>query len=299
MENIFVSAVITTYKRCPEIVERAVLSIINQTYSNIEIIVVDDSPADYEFRDAVKDTVLKYKDKVRYIQHEKNMGACVARNTGIDNSSGEYLAFLDDDDFWCENKIELQLKKALETSAGLVYCKCLIILEGTEQQFLFPQEYRSGNVYDDIMRWNFIGSTSFPLIKRECFEKCGKFDPMQPAAQDYDVWVRIAEKYDIDYVDDVLVEYYVHEGERITGNPARTINACELLFKKHKEYLKSHPKTMAVRKRFIAVHYAQGRMLGKALSNLLCAYVKDAMAFKLNFDTTVKVLRQYVKSTVK
>ncbi len=299
MENILVSAIVTTYKRPPDIVERAVKSIINQTYSNLEIIVVDDSPADYELRDAVRDTVLKYRDRIKYIRHEKNMGACVARNTGIDNSTGKYIAFLDDDDSWRENKIELQLKKALETNAGLVYCKCLITIEETGEQYTLRQEYKNGYVYDELLKRNFIGSTSFSLIKRECFEKCGKFDPMQSAAQDYDVWIRIAEKYEVDYVDDILVDYSVHTGERITVNPFKKIKGHELLLEKHKVYLKSHPKTLAIRKRTISVFYAQGRMLGKALSSLLCAYVKDALAIKDNFGVTNKVFRQYVKSLLK
>lgn len=299
MNDILVSAVITSYKRPPEIVERAVKSIINQTYSNLEIIVVDDSPADYELRDAVRDTVLKYQDRVKYIRHEKNMGACVARNTGIDNSAGEYIAFLDDDDFWRENKIELQLKKALETNAGLIYCKCLITVEETGKQILFKQEYRTGFVYDDLLKWNFIGSTSFPLVKRECFEKCGKFDPMQPAAQDYDVWIRIAEKYEVDYVDEILVDYSVHAGERISADPFNMIKAGELILIKYNDYLKKHPKTLARRKRTIAVFYAQCRMPGKALASLLCAYVKDVSAIKDNIVVTDKVFRQYIKSLIK
>ena len=79
MENKpLISAVITSYKRTPEVVERALKSILSQTYENLEIIVVDDSPADYKLRDQVRDTVIKYGDKVKYIRHEKNMGACVA-----------------------------------------------------------------------------------------------------------------------------------------------------------------------------------------------------------------------------
>lgn len=298
MEDVLVSAIITSYKRQPEIVERAVVSILNQTYKNIEVIVVDDSPADYELRDAVQETVLKYQDRVKYIRHEKNMGACAARNTGIDNSKGEYLAFLDDDDFWRENKIEQQLKKALETGAGLVYCECLIIVEETDYQRLFIPKQKKGNVYDELMKGNFIGSTSFPLIKRECFENCGKFDPLQPAAQDYDVWVRIAQKYDVDYVEEVLVDYYEISGDCITKNTAKRIKGHERLFEKHKDYLKKHPKTLAIRKRFIASLYAQDGKIGKAFSSVLCACVKDVFSIKTNINTIIRVFKQYVKYTV-
>ncbi len=299
MNDVMVSAVLTTYKRSPVVVERSLNSILNQTCSNIEIIVVDDSPCDYQLRDEVMNTVLKHGDRVKYIRHEKNMGACVARNTGIDNSKGEYLAFLDDDDFWRENKIELQLKKALETQAGLVYCKCLITEEETGKQVFCKQKFKTGNVLDELMKGNFIGSTSFPLIKRECFEECGKFDPVQPAAQDYDMWARIAKRYNVAYVDEVLVDYFVHKGECITKNPAKRIRGHELLLEKHKDYLIKHPKTMAIRKRYIAVLYAQGGRFFKCISSLLSAYNKDFLNVKENLAATKKAARQYIKSKVK
>ena len=117
-----VSAVITTYKRAPELLERAILSILAQTYPIKELIVVDDSPADYSLRASVAETVGKYADRgVRYIQHPANMGVSVARNTGASNCTGEFIAFLDDDDEWMPEKIEKQLKKASDNVA-LVYC---------------------------------------------------------------------------------------------------------------------------------------------------------------------------------
>ena len=115
-----VSAIITTYKREPSMVLRALDSIIAQTYRDIEIIVVDDSPADYSERDAVRLAIIKRQSEnpdisIKYIAHEKNMGACVARNTGLDAANGEYVAYLDDDDEWLENKLEVQVN-VLENS---------------------------------------------------------------------------------------------------------------------------------------------------------------------------------------
>ena len=294
-----ISAVITSYKRTPEVVERALKSILSQTYENLEIIVVDDSPADFKLRDQVRDTVIKYGDKVKYIRHEKNMGACVARNTGIDNSKGEYLAFLDDDDVWDKDKIKLQFEKMQESDAGLVYCDDILLNEVTDEKSKCNNvKFYRGNVYDILMKGNFIGGVSFPLIKRECFDTCGKFDPQQPAAQDYDMWVRIAEKYEIDYVDKPLVIYYVHEGECITKNPSKRIKGHERLLEKHRNYLRKHPKILAIRKRYIAVLYAQGGRLSKCVSSLFCAYAKDFFNTKENFAATKKAARQYIKSIV-
>ena len=104
-----VTAIITTHKREPEIVERALKSILAQTYKNIEIIVVDDSPESFESRKAVKDSVTRYTNQnVKYVQHDECKGACAARNTGLYMAKGEYVAFLDDDDEWLPEKIEKQ-----------------------------------------------------------------------------------------------------------------------------------------------------------------------------------------------
>ena len=108
--QIDVTAIVTTYKREPEIVKRAVKSVLNQTYKGIKVVVVDDSPASYDLREKVKLEVCRLNSDIMYIQHEQNMGACVARNTGLKYADTEYVAFLDDDDEWVETKIEKQLK---------------------------------------------------------------------------------------------------------------------------------------------------------------------------------------------
>ena len=106
-----VTCAITTHKRKPEIVERAIKSILNQTHKNIEVFVIDDSPSDWEYRNDVKSMVEGYSSQnVTYIPHEKCMGACVARNTALENAKGEYIGFLDDDDEWNPTKIDKMIK---------------------------------------------------------------------------------------------------------------------------------------------------------------------------------------------
>lgn len=126
--NEIVTAVITTYKREPEIVKRAIDSVLAQTYKHINIVVVDDSPADYELRDSVEKLVLDHfaEANITYVQHERNLGACAARNTGLSLVNSEFVAFLDDDDEWLPEKIEKQVKKFRECDelTALVYCGC-------------------------------------------------------------------------------------------------------------------------------------------------------------------------------
>lgn len=105
MEKELVSVVITTYKRRVSQIKAAIDSVLNQSHENLELIIVDDSPNEYEYRDEVKNYCENISDsRVKYIQHEKNMGACAARNTGFSNSNGKYIAFLDDDDEWVKDK---------------------------------------------------------------------------------------------------------------------------------------------------------------------------------------------------
>lgn len=105
-----VSIIITTYKR-PSSLERAINSVLNQTYSNIEIVVVDDNNRNTEFRYETKELMEQYNEntKVKYIKHSENKNGAAARNTGINHSNGYYVTFLDDDDEYRKDKIEKQV----------------------------------------------------------------------------------------------------------------------------------------------------------------------------------------------
>ena len=105
-----VSVIITTYKRPTDILKRAIMSAIGQTYKNIEIIIVNDCPEQKELSKEIKKMISTIHDnRIKYIELDKNQGACIARNIGIKNSNGYYIALLDDDDEWVKEKIELQI----------------------------------------------------------------------------------------------------------------------------------------------------------------------------------------------
>ena len=243
-----VSAIITTYKRPPEVVERAAKSVLNQTYSDVELIIVDDSPASYELRDSVHYMASSLGERVTYVQHEKNMGACAARNTGIKHAKGEFVAFLDDDDEWLPEKIEKQLSVMEKNkSAALVYCGRYTYIVSEDKTIEENVEFHSGKVYEKLILNNFIGSTSFPLIRKSVAEKLGGFDVNMKAAQDCEFWLRIAREYDVDYVPEPLVRYYIHEGEQITKDFRKKVEALERLENLNSDYLKKHPKAYSIR----------------------------------------------------
>ena len=124
MENPKVSVITPTYKRSG-MLPRAIKSVLNQSYQNIEIIVVDDNNPDTEWRIATEERMQEFKDdpRVKYVKHEKNMNGSVARNTGIAASTGDIITYLDDDDWYYTEKIEKQVKYLLDhPEHHAVYC---------------------------------------------------------------------------------------------------------------------------------------------------------------------------------
>ena len=290
-----VSAIITTYKRPPEILGRAANSVLRQTYKNIELIIVDDSPDTYELRDDVRSLAESLEGNVKYIQHEVNMGACAARNTGINNSTGEFVAFLDDDDEWLDIKIEKMMEKMNSSQTGLVYCGYLIINESNNSVREYQCRKIRGYLYDELMHRNFIGSTSFPLIRRECFNKVGMFDVKQLALQDYELWVRIAKEYELDYVDMPLVKFYEHNSVRITTNPKNGIQGNERFNRINKDYLKKHPKVNSYRQLRLVIPYARNKQYFRSI----CQLVKGIIYNPLNFRENINMIKGLIAVILK
>lgn len=272
-----ISVIITTYKREPSIISRALNSVLAQTYRDIEIIVVDDSPVDYPSRKKVETTVKdcqKVNDiEISYIQHERNRGACAARNTGINYAKGEYIAFLDDDDEWLPEKLERQIQVMHSSDAALVYCGRICKNDVSGRSVVENTKYYKGNVFTLLLYSNFIGSTSFPLLKADCLKQVGGFDEKMQSAQDYDVWLRIAENNQIDYVAEPLVIYHEHDGEQITSNPQKKISGLERLNEKYKNYLEADKQLWHKRRINVAPYYAMAGDRNTALHIWLsCVY---------------------------
>lgn len=207
MEDL-VSVIIPTYKRKFDMLSRAINSVLAQTYRNIELIIVDDSPEAFPYRKCIEQKIkTEYGQRVKLVKHLQNMGACAARNTGIKKAKGDYIAFLDDDDEWLSNKLELQMEKMEDPEVGLVYCnsKTIYVNRGNKEKIRLSSG-KTGNVFADLLKENFIGSTSFVVLKKKVLEDCGVFDEQMQSRQDYELWLRIALKHKVEYVDEVLVK---------------------------------------------------------------------------------------------
>src|SRR5438067_9202421 len=186
------SVIIPTYNRA-EFLRLAIISILNQTFQNFEIIVIDDAAQDY-----TREVVNSLSDKrIRYIRHEENKGVSAARNTGVANSKGGYIAFLDDDDEWFPEKLQKQfdLLEACPPTTGVVYTGILVVEESSRKILAKHFPKRRGNVFEEILTQNRIAQTSTFFLRKECFEKAGLFDESLDFGEDHDMWLRISKEF--------------------------------------------------------------------------------------------------------
>jgi len=233
-----VSIIIPTYNRA-KFLPRAVNSVLNQTFKDFELIIVDDASTDN-----TKDIIQGFKDPhIRYIKHNDNRGIAGARNTGIKTSKGEYIAFLDDDDEWLPEKLTLQVRKfeKCPDRVGLIYCNytSIDVTTGTKRdKNLVP--CMNNILYKQLLSGNIIGSGTY-LIKKECFDKVGLFDEEVLGKEDWDMWIRIARYYHFDYLLETLVIHYDHPSQ-MTSNLNKRYIALEKIIKKHENNMRNFPK---------------------------------------------------------
>jgi glycosyltransferase involved in cell wall biosynthesis len=213
--EIAVSVVIPTYN-APRFLIEAVKSVLAQTYTDYELIIIDDGSGP-ETREALE----PYMDRIRYIRQE-NTGIAGARNCGIKEAHGKYVAFLDHDDLWLPEKLEKQMARAGECpEAGVIYCDFVNFLDipGEQRELGDPfakKKKPEGNVLAALFERNFI-NTLVMLFKREVFEKVGGFDAGYKLILEYDMALRAAGEYDFARVPEALARYRIHPGNTSGG----------------------------------------------------------------------------------
>ena len=233
-----VSVIIPTCNRS-SMLKRALDSVLKQTYSNIEIIVVDDASTD-----DTSEVIKKYtNESLRYVRVDRSRGGNFARNLGVSKTHGEYIAFLDDDDEWMPDKLSKQLEVFNSgKSLGLVYTGVEVIHTGYDNIYHNQPKLR-GDLSKSILTYNYIGSTSSVMIKREIFDNAGGFDIELPQLQDYDLWIRICQISNIGYVSESLIKYYVHNNvAQITSSVLKNQKAIEIIDAKYSDLISNLSK---------------------------------------------------------
>jgi glycosyltransferase involved in cell wall biosynthesis len=193
-----ISVIIPVYNR-PVFVQEAIQSVLDQTYSNVEIIVVNDGSTDN-----TPFVLQSFGDQIRLI-HQENKGVSAARNTGIKHSNSKWIAFLDSDDIWLPDKLRLQMK-FFEDHPDARICQTEEIWIKNNKR-LYPKKKhkkRSGMIFEHCLPLCIV-SPSAVMIHREMFDFVGMFDESLPACEDYDLWLRISCQYPIYLLDQPLI----------------------------------------------------------------------------------------------
>jgi len=235
-----VSVVIPTYNRA-NLLMSAVSSVLDQSYSDFEIVIVDDGSKD--------DTEERIKAlgecRIKYFRNSVNKGVSAVRNIGITNSAGEYIAFLDDDDEWLPGKLERQVDILDNgpSNLGLVYTGSLSVDLATGSLIETTIPRYKGNVLNDLAVLNFI-PTSSVLVRRECFTKIGLFDENLSYGEDFDLWIRISTEFLIDYIRDPLLIHKDHPQTTTANNKKVAVNVRRIL-DKHSALFASNKKGLS------------------------------------------------------
>jgi len=204
-----VSVVVPTYN-CAKYLGSSVTSALRQTVRPAEIIIIDDGSTD-----DTEMVIRQFGDKVTYIK-QSNAGVSAARNRGVAESSSEFIAFLDADDYWEPTKLEKQLAVFdSDPEIGLVHCGMREFDSETGETVGLRIDGKEGWVADDLLLWDepvIIGPGCTIVVRRLAFESTYGFDPSIKVGEDWDLCFRIARKYKVGFVREPLVNYRLHSG---------------------------------------------------------------------------------------
>lgn len=293
------TVVITTYNRA-HLIGRSIQSVLNQTYQDFELIVVDDASTDN-----TREVVESFKSSlIRYVRHAENKGGNAARNTGIREAKGEYIAFLDSDDEWLPKKLEKQVECFVKSpdSVGAVYC-----LHHTRKEDSFGNiqiekaslsDMMRGDVYKCLLNGWCPSSTSLFMLPMHVFEKVGVFDESLPSFQDYDYWIRVAQHYEYDFIEEYLAIKYQHPSSQVGKDYENRMKGLQLFLNKWGTVIKKEAGESSfqyIRKRMLTAIYQNA-----IPANLLASQRGEAVKYFIRLtELRTLPIKIYVKIFVK
>jgi glycosyltransferase involved in cell wall biosynthesis len=270
-----VSVVIPTYNR-EDVISRAIDSVLKQTYTNFEIIIVDDGSTDNT--EEVINELQKQHEEIKYFSQD-NAGAAVARNHGIRKADGNYIAFLDSDDQWLPEKLETQLELFRESDqvnigfvgANKIICKCdsddQVVSKKDFYKNRFSKEEQPFTLEDFLSLKNPV-SPSTALISTKALEDVGLFDPECPPHEDYELWIRLREQYNFETTWTPLAKYRDwEEGISKTTTSGKKASVKTYIMNKHSKLYRRYPKARSVILRKIGTEHMLTGNHGKAIAH--------------------------------
>jgi glycosyltransferase involved in cell wall biosynthesis len=244
-----VSVVMPTYRRS-QLVGRALQSILDQTFDDFEVIVVDDNSIDHPEQQATQKLITKqFNDpRIHYIINKNSQGGSEARNIGIREARGEYVAFLDDDEDWLPEKLSTQVAflDAAESDVGVIDTGFFDWKKNGRVRIVHPK--MQGWIKDRLLRktGGRAPKLSTMLCRRKALIEVGAFDPDLKTREDLDLYIRLARHYRFESVKKPLANKRSDAGRRLTGNPDNIVQGFEKLYLKIKGDLEADPQTHAV-----------------------------------------------------
>ncbi len=293
-----VSIILPTYNRT-QVIKRAINSVLNQSYSNFELIIIDDGSTDN-----TAEVIKSFNDeRIQFIRNDNNRGQAIARNIGLKRAKGSYIAFLDSDDVWHKDYLEKQIETLsnMPDEYGLVYCKCRR-LNNSKITFLPPTLIKEEDIKEQLIKENFTTLQAI-LLKRGCLEKCGYLDERMTALEDWDFFIRLSDICRFKYNDEVLVDMYASR-DGVNNNIADRIAAREHILDKNSDTFKDYPETLASHFYTLAVEYAFLKDGENAVKNIEKAvklnpgyskYRFSEYLLKLNFNLFVFYTKAQIK----
>ncbi|MBD3724694.1 MAG: glycosyltransferase [Arcobacter sp.] len=235
LTNPLVSVIITTHNR-EDLLPRAVESVLAQTYNNLEIIIVDDGSTDNT--EQLVNSYMQKHEQIKYIKHEKALGGNAARNSGIRAASGEFVAGLDDDDEFTPDRIQVLMNNYSEEYSMITSRSVKVTKTGKQKT-----KYISNVDLDTMLYFNAIGNQV--LVKKEKIVGAGLFDENLKRYQDYDMWLRIIQKYGKAKIVNQITQVIHYEHDVTTNNTVKNnLHGAFSFYKKHKHLMNNNQRKM-------------------------------------------------------
>ena len=273
-----VSVIIPVYNS-KQFIGQTIDSVFNQEYQDFEVIIVDDGSCD-----GTEKVISKYKDRLTYIRKE-NEGISIARNTGIEQTRGEYIAFIDHDDIWLPEKLREQIS-LLDNNKEIRICfsdAYIIDEKGRRNGTLFKiSPPYSGMVFRQLLEENFIPVIT-AVVKKEVFKGTGLFNPRYRIAEDWDFFLRVSKRYPVAFINRPLAEYRIHAGSFSRQRDIMLTEAISIMNKYTGSLDKTTARTVEMRKRKfqfnLGVIYLQEGMRNKARDFFLAKVREEPFSF--------------------
>ncbi len=296
-----ISVIIPTYGE-PCFLENSIRSVQNQTYQNWELIVVDDNNPETEARKATESLVERFlanDNRIQYIKHPFNRNGASARNTGIAQAQGEYIAFLDSDDEYMAQRLQIcsqYLKKCDQSIAG-VYTGCEFRRQGKTYNII--NNVKSGNFLTETLACTFMFCTGSNIfVRKSVIDELNGFDESFLRHQDYEFLTRLFERYDLLAIPEVLV---------IKNNENLNVPETEKIIEIKKQYLKKfqslistlsgEQKKQIYQSQYLAI--AESGMREKAYKTASIYYKKAKTYGRLSIKTQVRKTGFYIKNMLR